>query len=132
DGDGSTVVDGSLVITDPCGFTTLRITMDNLRYNQPSANWPHGFFFPAGENITVANVDLPAGWIQQNSCTGSCALNDTGGVGFYYDNETSFTCGCAGIPANDGDPSNNFGQSSMNCTPFMIAFDLTFCNSKVE
>ncbi|MDX9705637.1 MAG: hypothetical protein RBT46_08025, partial [Weeksellaceae bacterium] len=65
--EGSTVEDGNLVITDPCGFTTLRISMNNLRYNQPNANWPHGFFFPIEENIEITNVNLPAGWITQDS-----------------------------------------------------------------
>ncbi|MGB3453044.1 MAG: T9SS type B sorting domain-containing protein [Moheibacter sp.] len=131
--DGSAVVNGNLQITDPCGFTTLRIIMSNLRYDHPGANWPHGFFFPEGENITVTNVNLPGGWIAQTSCTGApCSAGDTGGVGFYYDGTTGNSC-CSGHPNNDGDPSNNYGQSSMDCsTPFTIGFDMTFCNSRVE
>ncbi len=135
DGEGSSVVDGALVITDPCGYTTLRITMNNLRYNQPGVNWPHGFFFPTGDNISVANVNLPAGWIYQTSCTGSsCSAQDTGGIGFYYDASAGSSCPGECFPTvNDGIPSNNYGQSSMSCTtPFLIAFDMTFCNSKVE
>ncbi|SMC43344.1 T9SS type B sorting domain-containing protein [Moheibacter sediminis] len=133
DGDGSSVENGALVITDPCGFTTLRITMSNLRYYQPDANWPHGFFFPTGDNVSVANVTLPAGWISQTSCTGaSCSAGDTGGVGFYYDGTAGQSC-CSGGTVNDGNPSNNYGQSNMDCnTPFLIAFDMTFCNSKIE
>lgn len=130
--EGSAVVDGALVITDPCGFTTLRITMNNLRYDQPGVNWPHGFFFPTGDNVTVANVNLPAGWIYQDSCTGAtCSAQQTGGVGFYYDANAGSSC-CTPV-MNDGIPNNNFGQSSMSCnTPFMIAFDMTFCNSQIE
>lgn len=133
-GDGVSVVNGNLVVNDPCGFTTLRITMTNLRYNQPSANWPHGFYFPEGENVTVSNVNLPAGWILQNSCTGaSCSAQDTGGLGFYYDGSAGSSCSECWPTINDGIPSNNYGQSSMNCsTPFTIAYDMTFCNSKIE
>lgn len=132
-GEGSAVIDGELVVTDPCGFTTLRVTMNNLRYDQPGANWAHGFFFPTGENITIANVSLPAGWIYQDSCTGAyCSAGDTGGVGFYYDGTSGQSC-CPGNSNNDGVPGNNYGQSSMSCsTPFTIAFDMTFCNSKIE
>ena len=133
--EGSTVEDGNLVITDPCGFTTLRISMNNLRYNQPNANWPHGFFFPIEENIEITNVNLPAGWITQDSCTGaSCSAQETGGVGFYYDgtNASSLCSDCPGT-LNDGLPFNNYGMSSMSCnTPFSIQFNMTFCNSKVE
>lgn len=131
--DGSQVVNGNLQITDPCGYTTLRIVMSNLRYDQPGANWAHGFFFPEGENITVNNVTLPAGWIAQSTCTGApCSAQQTGGVGFYYDGTAGNSC-CGGAVTNDGIPSNNYGQSSMNCsTPFTIGFDMTFCNSRVE
>ena len=131
---GSTVQNGALVITDPCGYTTLRVTMAGLRYNQPSANWPHGFFFPANANITVSNVGLPAGWIQMNSVTGaSCSAQETGGVGFYYDGSTGSSCTECWPTMNDGNPSNNYGQSSMSCsTAFTIMFDMTFCNSQVE
>ncbi len=133
EGSGSSVVDGALVIDDPCGYTTIRVNMANLRYNQPGANWPHGFFFPTGENISVSNVTLPAGWIAQDSCTGaSCSAQDTGGIGFYYDGTGSSCTECNPV-MGDGSPSNNYGQSSMNCsTPFLIAFDMTFCNSRIE
>lgn len=134
DGAGSSVEDGALVIDDPCGYTTIRVNMANLRYDQPGANWPHGFFFPTGENITVSNVNLPAGWIAQDSCTGaSCSAQDTGGIGFYFDGSTGSSCTECNPFMNDGIPSNNYGQSSMNCsTPFLIAFDMTFCNSRIE
>lgn len=131
--DGSIVEDGDLKIIDPCGFTTLRVTMSNLRYDQPGANWVHGFFFPEGENITVANVNLPAGWIPQLSCTGApCSAGDTGGVGFYYDGTNSNSC-CGSNPNNDGNPANNYGHSSLDCyTNFSIGFDMTFCNSRID
>ena len=132
--EGSTVINGKVVVTDPCGFTTLKITMSNLKYNQPSANWVHGFFFPEGENITVTDVNLPAGWIPQDSCTGaSCSAQETGGVGFYYDGSNGSSCSECNPFTNDGNPSNNYGQSSMSCgTAFSIEFDMTFCNSKIE
>ncbi|MGB6092199.1 MAG: T9SS type B sorting domain-containing protein [Moheibacter sp.] len=132
--EGSEVIDGDLKITDPCGFTTLRVLMTNLRYNQPGFNWPHGFFFPEGEYISVTNVNLPAGWISQNSCTGaSCSAQETGGVGFYFDGSNGSSCTECFPSTNDGNPSNNYGQSSMDCnTNFSIGFDMTFCNSRVE
>src|SRR5690606_33921591 len=131
--DGSTIVDGDLVITDPSGFTTLKVTISNLRYYKPSVNWVHGFFFPDGENITVSNVNLPAGWIPMDTVTGaSCSVGETGGAGFYFDGTSSSTC-CYGNPNFDGDPSNNYGDTNMSCdTPFSVQFDMTFCNSKVE
>lgn len=131
---GSTVQNNSLVITDPCGYTTIRINMTNLRYNQPSANWVHGFFFPEGDNMTVSNVSLPAGWIPMTTVTGaSCSAQETGGVGFYYDGSVGSSCTECFPSMNDGIPSNNYGQSSMNCSsPFSIQFDMTFCNSKIE
>lgn len=132
--EGSSVVDGALVITDPCGFTTVLVSMQNLRYNQPGANWPHGFFFPEGEGVSVTSVNLPAGWIYQDSCTGaSCSAQETGGVGFYYDASAGSSCTECWPTINDGIPNNNYGQSSMSCnTPFTIEFEMTFCNSKVE
>ncbi len=132
--DGSVVENGNLKITDPCGFTTLKITMSNLRYNQPGANWPHGFFFPEGDNITVSGVTLPAGWIPMASVTGaSCSAQETGGSGFYYDGSVGSSCYECNPTTNDGNPSNNYGQSSMSCnSPFSIQFNMTFCNSKVE
>lgn len=130
--DGSEVVNGDLKITDPCGFTTLKIVISNLRYDHPNVNWAHGFHFPAGESITISQVSLPNGWIPLNSCTGAyCSNQITGGPGFYYDGTNVGQC-CSG-PLNDGDPSNNYGQSSMDCgVPFSIGFDMTFCNSRVE
>lgn len=132
--EGSTVINGKVVVTDPCGFTTLKITMSNLKYNQPNVNWVHGFFFPEGENISVTDVNLPAGWIPQDSCTGaSCSAQETGGVGFYYDGSTGSSCAECNPFTNDGNPSNNYGQSNMSCgTAFSIEFDMTFCNSKIE
>lgn len=131
--EGSTVENGALVITDPCGFTTLRVNMNSLRYNQPGANWPHGFFFPEEDNISITGVMLPAGWTLFESCVGaSCSAQEAGGVGFYYDG-TGSSCSECSPTAGDGIPNNSYGMSSMNCsTPFSIQFDLTFCNSKVE
>ena len=131
---GSAVVNGDLVITDPCGFTTLKITMSNLKYYKPSANWLHGIFFPDGENIQISDVNLPAGWIPMDTVTGaSCSAGVTGGSGFYFDGTSSASWCCTGNPNYDGDPSNNYGDSSLSCdSPFSIQFYMTFCNSKVE
>src|SRR5690625_4209940 len=108
--EGSSVEAGALVITDPCVFTTVLVSMQILRYNQPGANWPHGFFFPEGEGVSVTSVNLPAGWIYQDSCTGaSCSAQETGGVGFYYDGSTGSSCSECWPSANDGIPNNKYG-----------------------
>lgn len=132
--EGSSVIDGALVITDPCGFTTVNVVMQGLRYNQPGVNWPHGIFFPEGENVTISSVNLPAGWIYQDTCTGaSCSAQETGGVGFYFDGSVGSSCSECWPSTNDGIPNNNYGHSSLSCTtPFTISFEMTFCNSKVE
>lgn len=132
--EGSIVEDGKLKITDPCGFSTVKIDMTGVRWDtNPNANWLHGIFFPTGSGITISDVNLPTGWIAQDSCTGaSCSAQETGGPGFYYDGTTGNSCSECNPTNMDGQPWNNFGQSSMNCsTPFGLSFDMTFCNSEV-
>lgn len=132
--DGSAIVDGDLVITDPCGFTTLRINISNIRWNkEPGANWFHGIFFPLNSGITVSGIVMPAGWADFPSCTGaSCSAGETGGQGFYFDGTSSNSC-CSGAFANDGIPYNNYGDIDMGCTESVeVQFEMTFCNSQVE
>lgn len=132
--EGSTAQGGSLVVTDPCGFTTLRVNLSNVRWNQsPGANWMHGFFFPANSGVTISGIVMPAGWSDFPTCTGaSCSAGETGGHGFYFDGTSSNSC-CSGATANDGIPHNNYGDIDMDCsTPISIQFDMTFCNSDIQ
>src|SRR5690606_15821073 len=110
--------EGKLKITDPCGFSTVKIDMTGVRWDtNPNANWLHGIFFPTGSGITISDVNLPTGWIAQDSCTGaSCSAQETGGPGFYYDGTTGNSCSECNPTNMDGQPWNNFGQSSMNCS----------------
>lgn len=133
--DGSTVENGNLVITDPCGFTTLRINMTNLQWNQsPGANWFHGVFFPANSGVTITGVVMPTGWSDFASCTGaSCSAGETGGQGFYFDGSVGNSCYECNPTFNDGLPFNNYGDLTMDCGDFFeVQFEMTFCNSQVE
>jgi gliding motility-associated-like protein len=133
--DGSTVENGNLVITDPCGFTTLRINMSNLKWNKdPGTNWFHGVFFPENSGVTISGVVMPAGWSDFASCTGaSCSAGETGGQGFYFDGTVGNSCTECYPTMNDGLPFNNYGDDTMGCNYlFEVQFEMTFCNSQVE
>jgi gliding motility-associated-like protein len=132
-GTGTTLSGGVINCTDPCGTTTVRITMNNVRWSKnPNVNWLHGISFTPA-NVTIANVGLPAGWAPFASSTGSCATagSTTTGVGFYYDGTSQQNC-CPGTTANDGNPSNNWGDVLADCNfDYSFSFDLTFCNSSI-
>ncbi len=132
-GSGTSVVNNQLVCNDPCGTTTLRILLTNVRWNQqPDDNWIHGIFFPQTPGFTVSGVSLPAGWGAFQGVTGApCSAAQAGGPGFYFDGETMAIC-CTNS-AMDGDPSNNYGDVNVECgTPLSFHFDMTFCNSAIK
>jgi gliding motility-associated-like protein len=131
-GTGTSLVGGVITCTDPCGNTTVRVTVSNLRWSKnPNINWLHGISFTPA-NVTVANVVTPAGWAPFNGSTGSsCSSGLTTGVGFYFDGTSSNSC-CPGAAAGDGNPSNNWGDVLADCNfPFSFTFDLTFCNKNI-
>jgi gliding motility-associated-like protein len=134
-GTGTTIVGGVINCTDPCGTTKIRVNMSNIRWSKnPNNNWLHGISFtPANVTVQVPPGGLPAGWATFNSSTGSCptAGATTTGVGFYFDASTGQSC-CPGITANDGNPSNNYGDPIADCNfDYSFFFDLTFCNSSI-
>lgn len=129
---GTSVVGNTLVCDDPCGTSTLRIFLSNVRWNQdPGANWVHGMFFPQNPGFTVSAIGLPAGWTAFPTCTGaSCSAGQTGGAGFYFDGTTGASC-CSPT-LNDGIPNNNYGDILIGCGfAFAFQFDMTFCNSSI-
>lgn len=132
-GTGTTLSNGVIQCTDPCGFTTVRITLSNVRWSQnPNVNWIHGISFtPGNVTVSVPAFGLPAGWAPFTSSTGSCSAGITTGTGFYYDGTALQNC-CPGTTANDGIPGNNYGDQIANCGyDYTFTFDLTFCNSSI-
>jgi gliding motility-associated-like protein len=138
-GTGTSLVGGVIVCNDPCGSTTIRVTLGNVRWAQTSTvNWIHGISFTPG-NVSVSVPvgvpgALPAGWAPFNTSTGQCVGGLTTGVGFYFDGANTHNCAiCDGFPANDGIPGNNYGDGSAACgTVYNFFFDLTFCNSSIS
>ena len=130
-GTGISIQNGNLTCLDPCGTTTLRVNIANVRWNQsPGSEWLHGIFFPANAGYTLSGINLPNGFITYNAgCTGTCPAGTTAGPGFYFDGTGSNAC-CGFVFPNDNLPCNNYGDISLNCaTPFSFFFDLTFCNT---
>lgn len=131
---GTSVVGNTLVCNDPCGTTSLRVVLSEVRWNQsPGANWAHGMFFPQNPGFTVSGIGLPAGWAAFPTCTGaSCSAGETGGQGFYFDGTSSNSC-CGGASVGDGIPNNNYGDILIDCgVTFSFQFDMTFCNSAIS
>ena len=131
-GPGVTVTaGGSLVCTDPCLNTTVRLTVSNLFWNQsPGAEWLHGIVFPTNPGVTVTPVTIPANLITFGGCTG---CGSTFGAGFYYDGSGTASGCCIGGTLLDGNPCNNWGIGTYSCTtPLNFSVDLTFCNSQLS
>ena len=132
-GTGTTISGGVIQCTDPCGTTTVRITLSNIRWTKnPLNNWIHGISFtPGNVTVSVPPGGLPAGWAPFPSSTGSCASGITTGQGFYFDGTASQSC-CPGVTANDGIPGNNYGDPIADCNfDYTFFFDLTFCNTSI-
>ncbi|MBL7754730.1 MAG: SprB repeat-containing protein, partial [Chitinophagaceae bacterium] len=129
-GSGTSVSNGTLLCSDPCGTTTLLVNITNLKWEQQNAEWIHSVFFPTNSGFTVSGISLPNGFITYNNgCTGTCPVGITAGPGFYFDATGGNSC-CPGAVINDGNPCNNWGAATLNCSnPFAISFYLTFCNS---
>ncbi|MEZ5045386.1 MAG: hypothetical protein R2831_00150 [Chitinophagaceae bacterium] len=129
-GVGTSVSGGTLVCTDPCGTTTLGVTISNIKWEQVQAEWIHSFFFPSNAGFTVSGISLPPGFLTYNAgCTGQCPVGITAGPGFYYDNTGGNSC-CPGATAGDGNPCNNYGAAAYTCNnPMTLSFNLTFCNN---
>ncbi|MFM2388158.1 MAG: hypothetical protein RL660_2915, partial [Bacteroidota bacterium] len=128
---GTTVSGGTLVCNDPCGTTTLEVTIDGIRWDQvPDAEWLHGLFFPANNGFSVTGISIPAGFITYNAgCTGQCPGGIAAGPGFYYNATFAQSC-CPSSTALNGIPCDNYGSVALDCnSPFSITFNLTFCNS---
>ena len=132
-GTGTTINNGVIQCTNPCGTTTVRITLSNVRWSKnPNVNWIHGISFtPGNVTVSVPPGGLPAGWAPFTSSTGSCSAGITTGAGFYYDGSALQAC-CPGITANDGIPGNNYGDPIADCGfDYTFFFDLTFCNASI-
>lgn len=132
-GTGISIQNGNLTCLDPCGTTTLRVNISNVRWNQsPGAEWLHGLFFPVNAGYTLSGINLPTGFITYNAgCTGMCPAGTPAGPGFYFDGTGNNVC-CGTVAPNDNMPCNNFGDVTLNCaTPFSFYFDLTFCNTQL-
>ncbi len=132
-GSGINIQNGNLACVDPCGTTTLRVNIAGVRWNQsPGAEWLHGLFFPVNAGYTLSGINLPPGFITNNTgCTGQCPAGTVAGPGFYFDGTGANAC-CGAVAPNDNMPCNNYGDVSLNCsTPFSFFFDLTFCNSQL-
>ena len=124
---GSTLVNGTLVCNDPCGTSTVRINMTNIRWNQtPGINWIHGIFFSGNSGVTVAAVALPLGWAQFNSCVGAtCTAQIAGGTGFYFDAVASNSCfikSCMSVSLYISSLSIHIS----NCIVYVISSTLSF------
>ena len=131
-GIGTTLSGGVINCTDPCGSTTVRITLSNVRWTKnPINNWFHGISFtPATVSVSVPPGGLPAGWFPFSSSTGTCGSPISTGVGFYYD-AGGQAC-CPGMVPFDGIPGNNYGDPVADCpVDYTFFFDLTFCNSLI-
>lgn len=129
-GSGSTFSNGAIACTNPCGTTTVKVNISNIKWYQgPENQWLHGIFLPANAGYSVTGINLPNGFIAYNGgCTGGCPLGIATGPGFYYDATGQNSC-CGNVPANDGIPCNNFGMAALDCNPsFGFEFNMTFCN----
>jgi gliding motility-associated-like protein len=130
-GSGTTFSNGAIVCSDPCGTTTIQVQIDSISWQQqPDAEWLHGIFLPANQGYSVTGINLPTGFITYNAgCTGQCPVGISAGPGFYFDATAGNDC-CGFIFPNDGNPCNNYGKTSINCSnKFSLNFYLTFCNS---
>ncbi|QLH47079.1 MAG: hypothetical protein HWD58_16500 [Bacteroidota bacterium] len=108
-GSGTSVSNGTLLCSDPCGTTTLLVNITNLKWEQQNAEWIHSVFFPTNSGFTVSGISLPNGFITYNNgCTGTCPVGITAGPGFYFDATGGNSC-CPGAVINDGNPCNNWG-----------------------
>ena len=129
---GTTVAGNTLICNDPCGTTTLRVVLSDVRWSQGAdLNWVHGLFFPQNPGFSISGISLPAGWASFASCTGAaCSSGQVGGQGFYFDGATGASC-CSNSD-QDGIPNNNYGDEFIDCAlPLAFQFDMTFCNSAI-
>jgi large repetitive protein len=148
-GNGSSVVNGVLVITDPCDTTILELSFQNMQWekNMPETapdpqvnedNWIHGFYLPPTGSVTLLPYNPPLaniGYLYANTSTGQCVAPPGGGIvgtaGVYYDATSAQSC-CPGHGNNDGIPQNNYGDGSKGCgVNFGFIFRVRLCNDKV-
>lgn len=133
-GNGSVFSNGGIMCTDPCGTTTIKVTISGIKWKKdPGDQWLHGIFLPANSGYTVSGIILPTGFSTYNGgCTGACPGGILTGPGFYYDAYAGPTSCCGNATANDGTPCNNYGQTALDCPgTFGMQFNLTFCNSSI-
>ncbi len=130
---GTSVVGNSIVCTDPCGSSLIKVSINKLQWNQdPGQEWLHGIFLPANAGYSLIGINLPAGFITfNNGCTGGCPSGTTAGPGFYYDASSGNIC-CGTNPNFNGYPCDNYGDVSLDCGDlFNMSFFLKFCNSSL-
>ncbi len=135
-GTGTSVVNGELVCTDPCGTTILQIEIDNVKWNQgPDINWIHGVVFGgASTAFTFLSSDLaPANWFFGTGCTGACPTGGqiAGGAGWYFRGGGQ-SC-CAGGPTTPN-PCDNWGDNNFSCngSVFRVRYTVQLCNSALR
>jgi gliding motility-associated-like protein len=135
-GTGSSVVNGNLVCTDPCGTTILQIEIDNVKWNQgPDINWIHGVVFGGSSTaFTFLSSDLaPANWFLGAGCTGACVTGGqiAGGLGWYFRGGGQSCCPSGPTTPN---PCDNWGDGSFSCNGaiFHVKYTVQLCNSALK
>jgi gliding motility-associated-like protein len=135
-GTGSSVVNGELVCTDPCGTTILQIEIDNVKWNQgPDINWIHGVVFGGSSTaFTFLSSDLaPANWFLGAGCTGACVSGGqiSGGLGWYFRGGGQSCCPSGPTTPN---PCDNWGDGGFSCNGavFHVKYTVQLCNSALK
>ena len=137
-GNGSSVVGGVLVCSDPCDSTILEISLSNLQWNKgPDDNWIHAVVFGnAGSGFTFIQSTLsPANWsYQPNGCTGACPTGGqiAGGAGWYFNGPGAVTACCPGGGVSTPSPCDNYGDPFFQCglgRGFFTTYRVKLCNS---
>jgi hypothetical protein len=137
-GSGSFVQNGVLVCINPNDSSVIDVTISNIRWNiNPDNNWLHGLYLTTGAGVRVIeNSLMPPNWVFQNTCIGLCPTGGQtqGGAGYYFDGTTASSC-CAGTNPNffDGNPANNYGDSTAKCTKsYSVSFTIKVKNSFIR
>jgi hypothetical protein len=139
-GNGSMVQNGALACLNPNDSSLIELVFSNLRWDKnPNDNWLHGIFFINGPGTgirIIGNSLTPPNWIFMSSGSlGACPTGGQaqGGPGYYFDGSYQSSCCFNGSNVIDGNPSNNYGDSTAKCSkPYNITFLIKIKNSNIS
>ncbi len=139
-GNGSMVQNGALACLNPNDSSLVELTFSNLRWDKsPNDNWLHAVYFLNGSGTGIRIIGssfTTPNWIFMSSgCTGACPTGGQvqGGPGYYFDGTNQSYCCFYGNPAPDGNPCNNYGDSTAKCSnPYSISFLIKIRNFNIS